>query len=188
MTTLKMSVVSKQSSSSDHIGPPIEGAMLLLAYSNGTYLTGNTDAHGECEFELYRADDQMDLLVAAEGHQACHRTGVPATSLMGNGSVIELERVKESSNSILFTKSTGYIPGIDGRLNPINHNGTYLYADNIAVNGRLARPAHFKVGECLDLIDVHGMQTTVRFLDVGPQFSLLEYTTPKIYGAKSNYD
>ena len=188
MTTLTMSVVSKQSSSPDHVGPPIEGAMLFLAYSNGTYLTGKTDAQGECEFDLYRSDDRMSLLVAAEGHMACHRVGIPATCLMANGSVIELDAVKESSNSILFTKSTGYIPGIDGRLNPINHNGTYLYADNIAVNGRLARPANFKVGEYLDLVDVHGMQTTVRFLEVGPQFSLLEYTTPKPYGAKSNDD
>ena len=162
--------------------------MVLLAYSNGTYLTGQTDSQGECEFELYRTDDQMKLLVAAEGHPACYLTGVPATSLMGNGSVIELEAGKERSNSILFTKSIGYIPGIDGRLNPINHNGTYLYADNIAINGRLARPAHFNVGECLELIDVHGMQTTIRFLEVGPQFSLLEYTTPKPYGAKTNDD
>lgn len=185
MTTLKMSVVSKRVGSA-HSTPPIESAMLLLAYSNGTYLTGKTDAHGECEFDLYRTDDQMNLLVAAKGHPAYYRTNVPATSLMGKGSVVELEANQEFSNSILFTESTGYIPGIDGRLNPIDHNGTYLYADNIAVNGRLARPAHFNIGESLDLIDVHGMQTTVRFLKVGPQFSLLEYTTPKPYGAKSN--
>lgn len=188
MTTLKMSVVSKQSSSSDNIAPPIEGATVLLAYSNGTYVTGKTDASGQCEFELYRTDDRMNLLVAAEGHPACYLTGVPATSLMENGSVIELDSVTQSSNSILFTKSIGHIPGIDGRLNPINHHGTYLYADNIAINGQLARPAHFDVGECLDLIDAHGMQTTVRFLEVGPQFSLLEYTTPKPYGAKTNDD
>ena len=160
--------------------------MLLLIYSNGTYLTGTTDSRGECEFELYRTDDQMNLWVVAEGHLACHRTGAPATSLLGNGSVIEMETDKESSNSILFTKSIGYIPGIDGRLNPINHNGTYLYADNIAVNGRVERPTHFNVGESLDLIDAHGMQTTVRFLEVGPRFSLIEYTTPKPYGATSN--
>jgi hypothetical protein len=187
MTTLKLSVVSKQPSADQSVSP-IEGAMVLLAYSNGTYLTAITDTTGECEFELYRTDDQMNLLVAAEGHRACHRRRVPADSLFKSRGMVELEPGKERSNSILFTKSIGYIPGIYGRLNPINHNGTYLYADNIAINGRLARPAHFNVGECLDLIDVHGMQTTIRFLELGPQFSLLEYTTPKPYGAKSNDD
>jgi hypothetical protein len=162
--------------------------MVLLAYSNGTYLTAKTNETGKCEFELYRTDDQMNLLVAAEGHRASRREGVPAIGLMESGGVVELEPSMDALNSILFTKSTGYIPGIDGRVNPINHNGTYLYADNIAVDGLLARPAHFKMGERLNLIDVHGMQTTLRFLEVGAQFSLIEYTTPAPYGAKPNGD
>ena len=114
MTTLTISVVSKQPSS-DQFSPPIAGAMVLLAYSNGTYLTAKTNETGKCEFELYRTDDQMNLLVAAEGHRASRREGVPAIGLMESGGVVELEPSMDALNSILFTKSTGYIPGIDGR-------------------------------------------------------------------------
>jgi hypothetical protein len=38
-----------------------------------------------------------------------------------------------------------------------------VYADNIAMNEKLAHPAHFDMGDCLDLVDVHGMTTTLRF-------------------------
>ena len=181
MTTLTMQISSKQ------IGPdrgcrPLEGAMVLLAYSNGTYLTGMSNVEGKCEFELYRTDDRMNVLAAAEGHRAYHHTDLPGSYLLESSGVVELETSKEALNSILFAKPTGYIPGIEGRLNPINHNGTYVYADNIAVDGELATPAHFNIGDCLNLIDVHGMETTIRFLEVTGQFSLIEYSTPKPYG------
>ena len=53
------------------------------------------------------------------------------------------------------------------------------------MNGRLAYPAaHFAIGECLHLIDVYGVETTIRFLEVEEEFSLIEYTEPKAYSAK----
>ena len=88
-----------------------------------------------------------------------------------------------TGRALLFTRSTGYIPGITGRLNP--HKDGYVYGDNIAINGQLAMPAaHFEIGEYLHLIDVYGVETTIRFLVVEGQFSLIEYTEPKAYAGE----
>ena len=155
-------------------------ATVLAAYPNGTYLIGETDVEGECRLHLYSTNLDMKVLVAAKDYLPFHCNVVPGTS----GTVLlELEPSKENRKAILFTKSTGYIPGISGRINP--HKDGYVYGDNIAINGRLAHPAtHFEIGETLNLIDVYGVETTIRFLVVEGQFSLIEYTEPKPYGGK----
>ena len=162
-------------------GDTIQDAAVLTAYSNGTYLTGNTDTNGECRLDLYRSDDNMKVLIAAEGHLPYHTTLVPSES--ENEVLLELEPSKDGRKGVLFTSSTGYIPGIEGRLNPINDGRYYAYGDNIAINGKLAHPAaHFTLEEPLHLIDSRGVETTIRFLVVEGQFSLIEYTDPKAYG------
>lgn len=153
---------------------------MLAAYPDGVSVTGQADAEGECHLNLYRTDQDMMVLVAAEGHLPFHTTLVPGKS----GRVhLELKPSEDVRKGMLFTKSTGYIPGIEGRLNP--HKDGYVYGENIAINGRLATPAaHFKIGEPLNLIDVYGVETTIRFLVVEGQFSLIEYTEPKAYAGE----
>ena len=161
---------------------------MLAAYPDGVSVTGQADAEGECHLNLYRTDQEMVVLVAAEGHLPFHTTRVPGNS----GRVhLELKPSEDGRKGMLFTKSTGYIPGIEGRLNPkiegplYPHKDGYVYGENIAINGRLATPAaHFKIGERLDLIDVYGVETTIRFLVVEGQFSLIEYTEPKAYAGE----
>ena len=161
-------------------GVCVRGAAVLAAYPDGRYLTGQTDVHGECRLDLYRTDQNMKVLVAAEGHLPFHDTVVPG----GSETVpLELTPSTKERKSALFTRSTGYIPGITGRLDP--HQDGYVYGENIAINGQLAEPAaHFEIGEALHLIDVYGVETTIRFLVVEGQFSLIEYTDPKPYGGE----
>ena len=161
-------------------GAPIPGAAVLAAYSNKTYRTGQTDDKGECRLDLYRTDDQMIVCVAANGHLPFHTVVVPQES--ENDVAVKLELSKQGLNGILFTGSTGYIPGITGRLNPHGDGRYYVYGDNIAINGRLAHPAvDFSLGQSLHLTDANGMETHARFLVVEGQFSLIEYTDPKPY-------
>ena len=158
-------------------GVGVRGAAVLAAYPDGRYLTGQTDVHGECRLDLYRTDQNMKFLVAAEGHLPFHDSVVP-----GKSETIPLKLIPSTKErkSALFTRSTGYIPGVEGRLNP--HKDGYVYGENIAINGQLAEPAaHFEIGEALHLIDVYGVETTIRFLVVEGQFSLIEYTDPKPY-------
>ena len=161
-------------------GEVVGGAAVLAAYPDGRYLTGQTDDEGECRLDLYRTDQEMKVLAAAEGHMPFHTTVVPGTS---ETVPLELEPSTEERNAALFTRSTGYVPGITGRLDP--HKDGYVYGDNIAINGRLANPAaRFEIGEALHLIDVYGVETTIRFLVVEGDFSLIEYTEPKSYGGE----
>ena len=161
-------------------GEPVEGAAVLVAYPNGTYLTGTSDVCGHCEFTLYRMDQPMKVLVAAEDHLPFMTTIYPKNT---ESESLKLEPSKDGRRALLFTKSAGYIPGVEGRLNP--HKDGYVYTHNIAINGRLATPAvHFKMEEPLHLIDVHGIETTIRFLTVEGQFSLIEYTEPKAYAGE----
>ena len=161
-------------------GNGVIDAMLLAAYPNGTYRTGRTDENGECALDLYRTDQPMLVLGAAERHLALRETVVP-----GEESTVTLPMAVSVNGrqSILFTKSTGYIPGVEGRLNPVNDGGRlYVYADNIAVNGHVANPVHFEIGEPLHFIDAYGIETEVSFIEVTAQFSLIEYTEPRPYG------
>ncbi len=161
-------------------GVGVRGAAVLAAYPDGRYLTGQTDVHGECRLDLYRTDQNMKVLVAAEGHLPFHDTVAPGRS---ETVPLELTPSTKERKAVLFTRSTGYIPGITGRLDP--HQDGYVYGENIAINGRLANPAaRFEIGKALHLIDVYGVETTIRFLVVEGQFSLIEYTDPKPYGGE----
>ncbi len=163
------------------LGDTIAGAAMLVAYANETYRTGRTNADGECCLDLYRTDQELKVLAAAEGYLPLCTTVVPE----GYSTVaLELELSTEGRKAILFPMRTGFIPGIEGRLSPINDGRAYVYADNIAINGRPANPASFEIGESLHLIDVYGVETTIQFLMVTSQFSLIEYTEPKPYGAE----
>ena len=159
----------------DPRGMAVKGAEMLAAYPDGRYLTGETDAEGKCRLDLYRTDQEMKILVAAEDHLPFHDTLVPEKQ---ETIPLTLEPSTKRRKSLLFTSSVGYIPGVAGKLNP--HKDGYVYGDNLAINGRLATPAaRFEVGEPLNVLDVYGVETTVRFLVVEGQFSLIEYTEPQ---------
>jgi len=161
-------------------GRGVSGASVLMSYLNGTYRTDRTGEDGACTFDLYRTDQPVTVLAAAEDHLPLRAM----VELEGETSVtLTMLPSVNRRRSLLFTKSTGHIPGVEGRLNPINDCGrTYVYADNIAINGQVANPAQFEIGETLQLVDAYGVATELRFLEVGPQFSLLEYTEPRPYG------
>ena len=161
-------------------GAPVEGAVVLVAYPNGTYLTGISSHNGNCQFSLYRIDQPIKVLAAAAGYLSFKTTIEPT---LEEPVPLRLEPSKDERRALLFTRSTEYIPGVEGRLNP--HKDGYVYANNIAINGQLATPAvRFEIGKPLHLIDVFGVETTIRFVDVEGQFSLMEYTEPKAYAGE----
>ena len=89
---------------------------------------------------------------------------------------LELEPL-HSGGSVVFSESTGYIPCIKGRLNPIrdSYDRTYLYASNIAIDGGKQQPVHFVLGEELRLTDADGAEAMVRIVDLVGRSALLEY-------------
>ena len=161
-------------------GGGIAGATILVAYPNGTHRTGETDSRGNWSIDLYRDDLEMMVLAAAIGHLPLCESVLPDKEVID----LVMEPSTDGRSAVLFAKSTGYIPGVEGRLNPINDGRTYLYADNIAINGRVANPLVFEVGEPLQLTDVYGVETEIRFVAVTGQFSLIEFTDPRPFSAQ----
>ncbi|MFD1058479.1 hypothetical protein, partial [Paracoccus fistulariae] len=80
-------------------------------------------------------------------------------------------------------RSTGYIPDLEGRLNPIldHSNRTYLYADNIAINGGEVQPSVFKINVPFELEDANGTVVYATVKHIAADLSLLQYTRrPKV--------
>lgn len=95
---------------------------------------------------------------------------------------LDVELIKLSDSGaipIIFPNGTKHVPILQGRLNPIldahERTYTYLYADNIAINGGLQQPVHFALGEELDLIDAEGQDAMVRIVAIVGRAALIQY-------------
>ena len=89
-------------------GEVVKGAAVLAAYPDGRYLTGLTDSKGECSLDLYRTDQEMKVLVAAEGHMPFHTMVVPGASEPVR---LELEPSTKERKAALFTREHGICAG-----------------------------------------------------------------------------
>ena len=155
-------------------GAPLAGADVLALFPNNTWQRDRTDAEGEAHLKLHSVHLPMTVFVASEGCAAhVEREWMPAERALA----IELGP-KAGGGSVVFAESTGHIPGLAGRLNPIldtNHR-TYLYASNVAINGGQQQPVSFALGkEELHLTDANGFSLLVRVVAIAGRSSLLEY-------------
>lgn len=159
-------------------GVPVAGVFVLALFPNGTRLGATTDNGGVARLELHSEDLPMTVFVAGAGFGASESTGwIPAKGALR----VELARLAAGGSAILEDQA-GYLPVIEGRLNPIldGQGRTYMYTTNIAVNGSLSSdPVDFTVGdELLRLEDVHGKRCDLRVVAMCGQSSLLEYKVP----------
>ena len=155
-------------------GAPLAGADVLTLFPNHTWQRDRTDAEGEAHLKLHSVHLPMTVFVASEGCAAhVEREWMPAERALA----VELGP-KDGGGSVVFAESTGRMPGLAGRLNPIldtNHR-TYLYASNIAINGGQQQPVSFALGkEELHLTDANGLSLLVRVVAIAGRSSLLEY-------------
>lgn len=83
--------------------------------------------------------------------------------------------------SIIVSDGTGYVPGLDGRLNPIldSLNRTYLYAENIAISEGSAQPVNFMIDHPIRVSDRHGHAFELRIVSIVGSSSLIEYSDLK---------
>ena len=155
------------------VGQPLPGSDVLALFPNKTWERATTDENGEAEVDLYTTNLPMTVFAAAPGHRAhVEREWVPSQGSLA----VELGPLPEGG-SVIFSESTGYLPFVKGRLNPIrdNHDRTYLYASSIAIDQGKQQPVHFVLGEDLRLTDASGREAMVRISDVVGRSALLEY-------------
>ena len=153
---------------------PLADADVLALFPNNTWQRDRTDAEGEAHLELHSVHLPMTVFVAAEGCAGhVEREWIPAQRALA----VEMAP-KDGGGSVVFPESTGHIPGLAGRLNPILDTSyrTYLYASNIAINGGQQQPVSFVPGEeDLQLIDANGLSLLVRVVAIAGRSSLLQY-------------
>ena len=151
-------------------GHPIKGATVVAIAENNTTKSGKTNDEGIVELVI-ATKRAYKLLIAHPEHPGAiihawdtsKDTNITLTVMENTGSVICM--------------STGYIPGLSGRLNPIldTSDRTYLYADNIAIDGGKNQPATFRVDVPFKLEDPDGVVMQVRVLHIQGCTSLLQY-------------
>ena len=154
-------------------GQPLAGSDVLALFPNKTWERTATDEDGEAELDLHTTHLPMTVFAAAPGYGAhVEREWIPSQGSLA----VELEPLREGG-SVMFAESTGYLPVVKGRLNPIRDklDRTYLYASNIAIDQGKQQPVHFAFGENLRLTDADGSEATVRIVDVVGRSALLEY-------------
>jgi hypothetical protein len=158
----------------DDDGNPLEGATATALAENNTYKDAVSSGLGSAKF-IFQTRRRMRVLIAHPNRPgAIFPDWDPAEDLRAT--------LPESENTgSIVCHSTGYIPGLEGRLNPIldTRGGMYLYADNIAIRGGEQQPATFQVGVPFSLEDSNGVVMQVKVLHIQGRTSLLEYVHPR---------
>ena len=151
-------------------GEQTESAQVTVVSPNGTSRAAVTDESGRACVRL-PGHQQVQIFIAHPSHDAILVRDHDSSEDL-KVTVVRREHVR----SIIFNSSTGYIPGLGGRLNPIESDGSYyVYIDNTAVNGSPARPAHIQLGRPFAVEHEDGTRMIVTFLSIVGDASLLRY-------------
>ena len=177
---IKFSVVSNS--------VPVQNANISFFYPNGTYLEAKTDAEGDVYIDLndnkLTGKDKITLFCAKDGYGSFFER----KTALWQEEKINLKRI--SSGGSIICHGTCHIPNFTGRLNPIldASQRTYLYANNIAIEGGEAQPFYFKVDERFTIQDKDGKKVHLNIKAMIAGSSVLEYEfiSPDVDMPKSN--
>src|ERR1035441_6399066 len=155
----------------DSAGAPLVDASVLFLASDGRYVSGTTEKDGRVS--LYSLGAQPFMVY-------CGRAGFGgyARTVAAPGGSLDIRLTAlPNGGALVIPDGTGYVPGLQGRLNPILDTGgrSYIYADNIAINGGQSQPVTFKAGEAFEAVDQTGAKFELRVLAMGGRSFLLDY-------------
>jgi len=152
---------------------PLAGVEVLALFPNKTWKQATTDVDGIAYVDLHSTHLPMTVFAGMAGYTAGHASEwIPADGPLD----VKVSPLPDGGSAV-FSNSTGNLPYISGRLNPIldTLNRTYLYADNISINQGLQQPVHFAFNEELLLTDADGREAVLLVVDIVGQSTLLQY-------------
>lgn len=155
-------------------GEFIPSASIVAIADNNTIKQGMTDANGSLTLEILTRRNYSILVAHPNFPGAIINKWDPAEDIE-----IILSTTETIGSSII--NGTGYIKGLEGRLNPIldNISRTYLYAENIAINGGKGQPVYFEINTPLTLEDSNGVIIEAVFLHIQGNTSLIQHYHPR---------
>ncbi len=162
----------------DERGSPISQANIYLIHSNGTHRSCWSNESGEAIFSFDNiSKNYYTIFIAHTCFSACIIENIQCDVDIE----VKLQK-KNSIGSIIFPNGTGYIPEVNGRLNPIldSNNRTYLYADNISINSNARQPAPFHFGENISLEDCSGKTADISIHRIIQQCIILDYIAHRV--------
>lgn len=150
---------------------PIPEVTVTAQADNGTTVEGRTGVDGRCVLAI-QTRRPYKLLIAHSAYPAAIIERVDPAE----GAQVTLPRTENIGSIVIH--STGYIPGLNGRLNPILDTGErkYLYADNIAIDGGALQPATFEINVPIELEDANGVIVFATVKHIASRLSLLQFT------------
>ena len=156
---------------------PLANVDILVLFPNGTWKFSKTDEHGEASIELHSVYLPMTVYAASEGFSAYLQKGWRPEERKLSIQLYPLHH----GGSVIFPEGTGYISGLQGRIDPIldSDGRTYLYASNIAINNGELQPVAFGYNEELHLTDSGGSTVQIRISHMVNRSVLVEYRQPE---------
>lgn len=163
-TALQIMVASRS-------GAPISNASLLILSPDGRYWGGLSGQDGKARLEFFDQARPV-VLCARKGFAGSYKLDAdPSQSV--NFALSPLP-----GGSIIIENGTGYVPGLEGRLNPIldTSQRSYIYADNIAIEGNSAQPFSFTLCRSFRVLDAGGHAFSLAVIAMRGRSFLINYT------------
>ena len=157
----------------DGSGKPLPGAEILLVWSDGTHLHNVTGGDGLARLDPFPPTTKAPSVYCAhEGFTHYYRRDYDFSHRL-----VIMMTTKPNGGSVIFAEGTGYIPGLDGRLNPIldAQGRTYIYAENISVGDGKPQPVDFTTSHPFQVKDSHGHSFEIEVAVIIGRSSLIEY-------------
>ncbi len=154
----------------DQSGSAVRSAQLLVLFEDSTFVEATTDREGKARIgNLKRASA---TIFCAHSEYASYK----GERNLGGSFTIQLP-TDQNKGSIIIANGTGYVPGLEGRLNPILGDQTrkYIYASDILIEGGKAQPYRFTEQVPFSVVDKRGSQFTLEVISILGSSSLIEF-------------
>ncbi|WP_267903866.1 KGGVGR-motif variant AAA ATPase [Rhizobium mongolense] len=154
---------------------PVVRAQVCALADNGTVIESTTDTDGNATLKLVTGTSYQILVAHPEFSSKIIKDFTP-------GKQVNVRLRRDRRRGSLIIQSTGYIPDLNGRLNPIRDtsNRTYIYADNIAVDDGKPQPVQFQLDRPFNLEDSAGETFSVIVRLIEGRTTLLDYEKASI--------
>lgn len=155
----------------DENGAPVQGADIVAIADNNTRIQSISSDLGLARLSIHTRRSYR-LLIAHPSMRAA------VVEKWDTADDIRVTLMSSENTGALICRGTGYIPGLEGRLNPIldASDRRYLYADHMAIRGGEIQPAKFDIGVSFSVEDALGTVMQVTVLHIQGDTSLLEFT------------
>lgn len=158
----------------DEVGDPVRDAHIVRVAANGTRQAERTGREGLWQY-VEPFGGTLTFMVARAGYAPV--LAVREARSLGEGLLLTTRCAPDGAGSVIFENGTGFVPGLEGRLDPIRDNlgRTYVYGDNLSFQDGPTQPHYFHEGVPFRVTDAVGHNAEVTVVGIVGRTSLIGY-------------